>query len=146
MYCVTLRLHDIKKLQSPLNKPWKYFTFLVKALLPSFHYSLGIYIYFFIHFIKSKLVLVFPLQGIYLLLCPIYFELYDPFFTNWISISNFAYIATAESRVSAENKGIKVSVLSHIWPRFTAIVLPVLWQIYEISSCYSHSLRGIITQ
>ena len=60
MYFVTLRLHDVKTLQCPLNTQWKYilliyFTLLVKALFPSFHYSLGIYIYFFaIHFTKSK--------------------------------------------------------------------------------------------
>ena len=49
-YCVTLRLHDIKKLQCPLNTPWKYilliyFTILVKSLPPSFHHSLGIFIF-----------------------------------------------------------------------------------------------------
>ena len=62
MYFVTLRLHDVKTLQCPLNTQWKYilliyFTLLVKALFPSFHYSLGIYIYFFaIHFTKSKFI------------------------------------------------------------------------------------------
>ena len=46
-----LKLHDIKKIQSPLNTPWKsilliYFQFLVKALPPSFCYSLGIFVFF----------------------------------------------------------------------------------------------------
>ena len=36
------------------------------------------------------------------------------------------YIATAKSRVSAENIGIKVSALSPSCPLFTAIVLPIL--------------------
>ena len=35
-------------------------------------------------------------EKISLLLYPIYFEFYGPFFENWISISNFAYIATAK--------------------------------------------------
>ena len=55
--------------------------------------------------------MLFPLLGIYLLLYPICFELYGLFFTNWISISNFAYIPPAKPRVSAENIGIKVSAL-----------------------------------
>ena len=32
---------------------------------------------------------LFPLVEVYLSLYPIYFELYGPFFTIWISISNF---------------------------------------------------------
>ena len=61
-----------------------------------------------------------------MLLHPICSELYGPFFTNWVSISNFAYIATAKSRVSAENIGMKVSGLPISWPLFTALVLPIL--------------------
>ena len=57
---------------------------------------------------------------------PIYFELYGPFFTTWIAISNFAYIATAKSRISAENKVINVSALPPSGTLFTAIVLLVL--------------------
>ena len=48
IYCVTLRLHDIKKLQCPLNTPWKcilLITFLVKVLPAPFYYSLGIFIF-----------------------------------------------------------------------------------------------------
>ena len=41
-----------------------------------------------------------------------------------VSSSNFAYIATAKPRVSAENIGIKVSSLPPSWPLFTAVVLP----------------------
>ena len=59
---MTLRLHAIKKLQSPLNTPWRYillmyFTFLVKALPPCFYCSLGIFI-FAIYFAKSKLIAI----------------------------------------------------------------------------------------
>ena len=45
------------------------------------------------------------------------------FFTNWISMSNFAYIATAKPRISAENIDIKVSALQPNWSLITAIVL-----------------------
>ena len=57
MYCVTLRIRDIKNLTSVLlNTPWKYilclyFTSLVKVVPPSFHYSFGIYLYFFLLYI-----------------------------------------------------------------------------------------------
>ena len=54
------------------------------------------------------------------------FPLFGPFFTNWIPISNFAYIASSKSRVSSENISIKVSALKPIWALFTAIVLPIL--------------------
>ena len=64
--------------------------------------------------------------GIYLLLYSIYFELYGPLFTNWISISDFGYTDTAKSRVSTENIDTKVSALSLSWPLFATIVLPVL--------------------
>ena len=66
MYCVTLRLHDIKNFTSVslkytmevhLADACLYFTFLTKVLPPPFHYSLGRYLYLFfaIHFTKSKL-------------------------------------------------------------------------------------------
>ena len=133
--------------------PADIFYFLVKALSPSFHYHFLLYI-----FIKSKLMastvpvlklpekkLLFPLLGMYLSLYPICFELYCPFLANWISVSNFAYIATAKSRVSEENISIKWSSLPPNWPIFTAIVLPIIYQIYQINSYSSHSLRGRIT-
>ena len=66
MYCVNLRLYDVKKLQCPLNTPWMYilliyFILLVKAISSSFHYSLGKY-FFAIHFTKSKFIkFVMPL-------------------------------------------------------------------------------------
>ena len=61
--------------------------------------------------------------------------------TLW-SIFQFAYIATAKSRVSAKNIGKKVSALPHSSPLFTAVMLTFLWQIYQISSYSSQSLRG----
>ena len=99
--------------------------FLVKALPPSFRYNLDIFIFCYT-FYKVKIDVkrsvpvlklpktkcIIPSSGIYLLLYPIYFELYGPFFTKCISIFNFAYIATTKSRVSAENIAIKVSALS----------------------------------
>ena len=136
MYCVILRLHDIKKLHCALNTPWKYilliyFTFLVKVLPAPFHYSLGISIFCYTFYqvkidsmissstqVTRKNVL-FPLLGIYLLL------------------RNQEHLQ--------KNIGIKVSALPTSWPLFTAMVLPVLWQIYQIRSYSSHSLRGGIT-
>ena len=55
MYCVTLRLHDVKKLTSvPLeytmevHLPDAYILpFFMKVLPPPFHYSLGSYLYSF---------------------------------------------------------------------------------------------------
>ena len=78
-----------------------------------------------------------------MLLYSIYSALYGPFFTNWISMSNFAYSAAA--RVSAENIGIKIYALSPSWPLFTTVVLPILKQIYQISRCSLQRLRGVIT-
>ena len=98
-----------------------YLTLLMKALPPTFHYSLDIFI-----FCYTSYEVKISLLGIYLLLYPIYSELYGSFFTNWIFISNFAYIATAKSRVSVEKIGIKVSALAPSWPLFAAIVLSFL--------------------
>ena len=55
MYCVSLRLPDIKKITSaPVEYTMEvhladalYFTFLVKVLPPPFHY--GIYLYIFLY-------------------------------------------------------------------------------------------------
>ena len=59
MHCVTLRLHGIKKFQYPLNTYIikmhlaNIFYLLMKALPPSYHYSLDIFIFVYI-FTKSK--------------------------------------------------------------------------------------------
>ena len=45
--------------------------------------------------------------------------------TLW-PIFHLAYIATGNSRVSAENIGIKVSALPYSWPILTLLVLPIL--------------------
>ena len=79
-----------------------------------------------------------------MLLYTIYFELYGPFFTKRISISNFAYIATSKPRISAENIDIIVSGLPSRSPFFNATVLPILKQTYQISSYSSHNLRSIV--
>ena len=50
MYCVTLRLHDIKKLTS-VSLEYTIFTFLVKVLPPHFHYKLGSYLCLFLLYI-----------------------------------------------------------------------------------------------
>ena len=60
MCCVTLRLHDIKKLTSlsleynmevHLADAYILSTFLVKVLPPHFRYSLGSYLYLFLLYI-----------------------------------------------------------------------------------------------
>ena len=58
MYCVTLRLHNIKKLTSvPVEYTMEahlldvYILPLVKVLSPPFHYSLGSYLYLFLLYI-----------------------------------------------------------------------------------------------
>ena len=138
--------YDIKKLQSSMNTPWKfilliYFTFLVKALSPSFHYILGKYISCFTFYwvkidgrINSSTKFtrkngLFPLLGMYLL--------YNIFYLLWtlariwcildfqISCSNFVYIATekAAAEASAAKIDLKVSALSLSWPLFTAFLL-----------------------
>ena len=68
---------------------------------------------------------LFPLIGIYLLLYPIYVELYGPFFTNSILIFNFAYIATVKPRIC-------------ITTQLTNFNCCNATQIYEISSYSSH--------
>ena len=52
MYCVTTRLHDIKKLTSVSPE------YTMKVLPLPFHYTLGSYLHLFvvIHFTKSKLI------------------------------------------------------------------------------------------
>ena len=74
----------------------------------------------------------------YLLLYPIYVELYGPLLANWISISNFGYITTVKPRVSVESIGKEVPALPPSWPILTAIVLPILKQLYKIGSYSSH--------
>ena len=66
MYCVTLKLNDIKKITSvSLEYTMKVhladayiLPYLMKVLPPPFHYSLDSYLYLFfvIHFTKSKLI------------------------------------------------------------------------------------------
>ena len=60
MYCVTLRLHDIKKITSVSLEytmeghfayAYLYFTFLVKVLPPHFHPKLGSYLCLFLLYI-----------------------------------------------------------------------------------------------
>ena len=83
------------------------------------------YIYFSLSILLSQnwwqdqfQYVLFPLLGIYLL--------YIISCLLWISSSNFAYIATAKSRASAENIGIKLSALPTSWPLFTAVLLRLL--------------------
>ena len=144
---VQLYDYGIKKLQSPLNTSRKYilliyFTFLVKALSPSFHYIFGIYKVFAIHFTKSKLMarsvlefsspekkLLFLLLGIYMLYIISYL------LWNWGRIwyifqTVFPFLILLKlllkkPRASAENIGIKVSALSPSSQLFTATVLPI---------------------
>ena len=83
------------------------------------------YIYFSLSILLSQnwwqdqfQYVLFPLLAIYLL--------YIISYLFWISSSNFAYIATAKSRASAENIGIKLSALPTSWPLFTAVLLRLL--------------------
>ena len=112
MYCVTLRLHNIKKLtlvwHCLLNTPWKYIHLADAYILPfwwksSLHFSIIVWVAiynFVINFTKSKLitrsVLVLKLPGkkkaLFLLL---------------------GIYQLLRNQVSAENIGIKVSGFSN---------------------------------
>ena len=118
MYCVTLRLHDIKKRTSvPVEYTTEimpscwclYFTFLVKVLPPP-HYSLGSYLYLFfvIHFAKSKLIA----RSVPVLTLPeknVLFPLLE-FICYYIPIIHEIYLLL-RNQVSAEIIGIKLSSL-----------------------------------
>ena len=117
----------IKRLQSPFWKQHENILLLFCILdnrPPSmFLLNLGVYIFHYsriklmkktisaINWLKKK-ILLFPVPGTYLLLCPIYSEFevgYETFFTNWVPSSNFAYSATVKPKLSADY--IQISTL-----------------------------------
>ena len=65
---------------------------------------------------------------IYYILFTLNFKLNTVHFINWISSSNFAFIATEKSESSRKYRH-KIFAISSSWPIFNAIVLPILYQI-----------------
>ena len=117
----------IKRLQSPFWKQHENILLLFCILdnRPPSMFLLYLDVYIF-HYSRIKLmkktisainrlkkkILLFPLPGRYLLLCPIYSEFevgYETFFTNWVPSSNFAYSATVKPKLSADY--IQISTL-----------------------------------
>ena len=106
-----------EKLQCPLDTTWKYilliyFTLLVRALPPSFHYSLVIFVFCYtFYYVKIGGKKQFQ---------------YLSYQKKCIILSSRIISVTMKSRVTAENIGIKVSALPSSCSLFTAIVLPIL--------------------